>query len=530
MNISVDIPGLIFSLLVGVAITLVLIAAFTYTQSTAQFRLQAGRSKDRSPNPPPLLPYAVPVLGSTISFSNQNIGAYWSWLRLQSTKYGHQAFSIILAGKRTHLIFSVPGISSIFKSRDLSRAGLDQQLGVTLLGMSKADALKAFPYDAEGKEKETTARIHSEHLLSSSAVNGLTMKFMECFQNELCKDECLIEGREVELYGWLWQIIFRASTTALCGSRLREKYPDFNRDYRIWEENMLGLLFGTPRLFAPKAYAARNACVQKLESWLREGYQQPVSDDPAWEPNFGARVVRKRHEFYKQQELSIHGQAGFDLIFLAGILSNATPATGWLLLHILSPLSPAGFRERIMEELESVRQSDDSIDISGLTRLPLLNSAFHEVLRLYVDLLVVRQVDISVALGSHYVRKGDQVMAPSWMTHRDPGQFERPDEFDPERFLTHDTNGKLVCSTAGLNGRYFPFGGGHYMCPGRTFARQEVLGSVAVLLLGYQIEFLEFVGGKRSRGRAHFPGFKQNYAGNQVIGIDGDMKVRTRKR
>ena len=300
---------------------------------------------------------------------------------------------------------------------------------------------------------------------------------------------------------------------------------------------MLGLLFGTPRLFAREAFAARDATVSKLQKWLEHGYEQTRNiEDPDWEPYFGARVMRKRHDFYKQQDMSLKGQAGDDLVFLAGILSNATPTTGWLLLHILSP-TRQDLKRRILDELETARRQDGSIDVVALTKLPLLNSAFHETLRLYVDLLVVRQADTDVALDEHYVRKGEMVMAPTWMTHRNPDFFQRPEEFDPERFLQQDSQtGELTYNVTGLNGRYFPFGGGHYMCPGRTFAKQEVLGSIAVLLLNFDIQFVEFVRQKGQKTKAAagevagFPTLKNNYAGNQVVGIEGDMKVRIKRR
>ena len=43
-------------------------------------------------------------------------------------------------------------------------------------------------------------------------------------------------------------------------------------------------------------------------------------------------------------------------------------------------------------------------------------------------------------------------------------------------------------STKGLNGAYIPFGGGPGMCPGRHFAKQEVICTLATLALKYDIE------------------------------------------
>ncbi|KAF1968908.1 cytochrome P450 [Bimuria novae-zelandiae CBS 107.79] len=534
----VILPSTLGTLTVGLLLPIVVLCTFTYLTTLLRYHLavrNASNGKGNSKNPP-LLPYFIPVLGSTIAFSNQTVGTFWTWLRTQAERYHQDAFSIVLAGKRTHFIFSEDGISSLFKSRQLSRAGLDRQLGVNVLGMSKEDSFKAFPDRAD--EKTSTERLHSEYLLSSTGVHALTEKFIETLLAQLGSDEGLASGVEGNLYEWLWQRVFRASTTALAGSKLLEMYPDFDVDYRVWEDNMLDMLFGTPRLFARQAYRARDACVEKLERWLETGYQhteEEEGEDPDWTPSFGARVMRKRHDLYKQRDLSIHGQAGWDLIFLAGILSNATPATGWLLLHILSPTSASDFRPRIMQELQSCKRTDGSIDIPALTRLPLVNSAFHEVLRLYVDLLLVRRVESSGAIGPHYVRQSEQVMAPTWMTHRNPAFFDRPDIFDPERFLTSDPEtGKLRYRATGLGSKYFPFGGGHYMCPGRMFAKQEVLGTIAVLLLNFDITFAGFVKrtktGWESVGTEDFPTIKNGFAGNQVVGIEGDMRVHIKRR
>ncbi|KAI7090220.1 hypothetical protein KC356_g1639 [Hortaea werneckii] len=529
------------TLISGAILTVILAIAYTYITTLISFHLGVSsrtQASEKSPTRPPLIPYAIPGLGSAIDFSNQKIGHFWSWLQTQSRRYNQQAFSILLAGTRTNFIYSVEGITATFKSRQLSRSGLDQQLGINALGMSKEDAKKAFPADLDPKGKLSTAKIHTEHLLSASAVNSLTIKFMECFVQELQKDSKLKDGAEVNLYEWLWQRIFHASTTSLYGSKLLEMFPDFDKDYKVWEDNMLGLLFGVPRLMIGHAYKARDSNIEKLTAFLEEGYKNVSDGDEDWDPWFGARVVRKRHEYYHQQGLSTKGQAGCDLVFLAGILSNATPATGWLLAHLLSPTSPPDLLPRVMEELKSAQRPDGSVDVPALTKLPLLNSAFHETLRLYVDLLIVRQVDSSVTLaGLHHVRQGEHVMAPSWMTHRDPDTFAQPDAFDPERFLSEDPGtGKLSYNTSKSAGSYFPFGGGHYMCPGRIFAKQEVLGSVATLLLNLDVTFVEFVrekGGRYSsagRGSENFPGLKDNYAGNQVVGMQGDLKVRLKAK
>ena len=534
------------TLVISLVLPLLLICTFTYLTTLSRFHISVRKNASHKKEPastqsPPLIPYVVPGLGSTLSFSNQDVGRFWAYLRRQALRYRQDAFSIIIAGKLTHFIFSPSGVANVFKSRNLSRASLDRQLGVNALGMSTSDSYIAFPDNPAENGSVTTERLHSEHLLSSAAVNLLTKKFMETFTARLDAEENLENGIQLNLYEWLWPRIFHASTTALVGETLLDMYPDFEHDYRVWEENLLPLLFGTPRLFARSAFRARDACVEKLSHWLqaishrRAAEKETDVPDPDWTPDEGARIMRKRHALYEERGLSVHAQAGWDLVFLAGIVSNATPTTGWLLLHILSPTSPPDFRSNIMAELQACQRTYGSLDIAALTRAPRLNAAFHEVLRLYVDLIVVREVDSSGAVGVHKVGQGDQVMAPTWMTHRDPTLFENPDIFDPDRFLTVDKEtGRVGYSVTGRTGAYFPFGGGHYMCPGRVFAKQEVLGTVAVLLLNYQIDFFGFVkqvkGVWKSGSKDEFLGIKKGFAGSQVVGIEGDMRVHLKRR
>jgi cytochrome P450 len=206
-------------------------------------------------------------------------------------------------------------------------------------------------------------------------------------------------------------------------------------------------------------------------------------------------------------------------------------------MHILSPTNPAELRSWIMDEIKSAQREDGSIDVPLLSKLPLLNSMFHEVLRVYVDLLVVRQVDADTTVGPHIAHKNQVIMAPSWLSHRNSEYFAKPDAFDPARFLVDDPEtGKMKFSTAELTGKFFPFGGGRYMCPGRTFAKQEVLGAVAVLLLNFDIDFVEFVKPSKQgytsagKGADGFPNLKNGFAGNVVVGLEGDMKIKLKTK
>lgn len=539
-QMQADRVGLVPQVVAALLITVVTILITNLLWTTREYRKRvddAQKSSKDKPSHVPVIPYAVPGLGSTLSFSTQKVGSYWRWVSAECKQKGINAVSIILSGKKTHFVFTPDGVSSAFKSRALTRFELDRQLGRNSLGMSKEDAVKAFPSDLDPKKSLTTERIHANMLLSTAAVNTLTDKFIEVFQARLSEVDTGGNGVQINLYEWVREQALYASMVSLGGTKLLEMYPNISSEFWAWDEGLVGMLFGTPRLFARAAYSARDNLVDKLEQWLAAGYAASTEDsDLDWESNFGARVMRKRHEYYAQQKMSLRGQASADLIFFGGILTNAIPTIGWMLMHILSPTNPPELRSWVMDEIKSAQLEDGSIDVPLLSKLPLLNSMFHEVLRVYIDLLIVRQVNADTTIGPHIVHKNEVIMAPSWLSHRNPDHFVKPDTFDPARFLVDDPEtGTMKFSTAGLTGKFFPFGGGHYMCPGRTFAKQEVLGAVAVLLLNFDIKFIEFVkpSGQGYTGAGHgadgFPKLKNGFAGNVVVGLEGDMKIKMKK-
>ena len=73
-------------------------------------------------------------------------------------------------------------------------------------------------------------------------------------------------------------------------------------------------------------------------------------------------------------------------------------------------------------------------------------------------------------------------------------------------------------------------------CPGRHFARQEVVAIVAILLTNFDVEFLSFVERDEKgvkdlgRGAEKFPRMAKALPGNQVMGLKGDMRVRIKRR
>jgi cytochrome P450 len=165
------------------------------------------------------------------------------------------------------------------------------------------------------------------------------------------------------------------------------------------------------------------------------------------------------------------------------------PATFWLLFEILSD---ADLYNRAKDALDTTRYPDGSLDSTKLINHPLFQSAYAEVLRLHTASMLTRTVKKTHELDSWTLKRDQTVVVSSHVEHHsaywndvDSSGRSRPaDTFWAERFLTPEGQFSLD----GKQGRYMPYGMGEHMCPGRHFAKYEMLLTFAVFVDRFEIE------------------------------------------
>lgn len=173
-----------------------------------------------------------------------------------------------------------------------------------------------------------------------------------------------------------------------------------------------------------------------------------------------------------------------------------------------------------------------TMQIDSLCRMPLLQSMYAETLRLYTSLFSLRSAShTSFAFGDFIIPKDELVAVDSrvaamdsnvWNTGTLTADADAPhplDRFWADRFLVvpdDRTSGPLRVhpagpktsvpgssaplhgngrdtprfSTDGLTGAWVPYGGGNRQCPGRNFAKQEIILGFAIVLSTLEIELL----------------------------------------
>lgn len=122
--------------------------------------------------------------------------------------------------------------------------------------------------------------------------------------------------------------------------------------------------------------------------------------------------------------------------------------------------------EKLYEEIDRV-VGDQPVQRAHIAQLRYTRMVLQELLRLWgVGWFVPRIAVKDDVVDGVRIRKGKTVIISPFLTHRMEWVWDRPLEFDPERFATGKAEGHHRYA-------YFPFGGGAHQCLGSHFFLAE---------------------------------------------------------
>jgi len=163
------------------------------------------------------------------------------------------------------------------------------------------------------------------------------------------------------------------------------------------------------------------------------------------------------------------------IFFLAGHETSAS-ALGWA-LYLLA-LYP-DVQARVAAEAAGL---GDEIGFSDLSKLRFARDVFRETLRLYPPVpMMVRETTCPEHFRNRDLPKGSQIVLSPWHLHRHQRIWDRPDEFDPDRYATAD--GKACLRKA-----FMPFSAGARVCTGAGFAMVEGPLMLAMLARAFRFQ------------------------------------------
>ncbi|MDK1376069.1 MULTISPECIES: cytochrome P450 [unclassified Sinorhizobium] len=174
------------------------------------------------------------------------------------------------------------------------------------------------------------------------------------------------------------------------------------------------------------------------------------------------------------------------LTFIGAGHETTARALAWTLYCIAN--TPA-YREVMEREIDEVMASGAD-PVEWLGRMPHVLAAFEEALRLYPPAPSINRAAIEedewTSPEGEYVRieKGITVLIMPWTLHRHELHWQKPRAFMPERFLPENRE-KIN------RFQYLPFGAGPRVCIGATFALQEAVIALGVLMHRFRFDLTE---------------------------------------
>ncbi len=150
----------------------------------------------------------------------------------------------------------------------------------------------------------------------------------------------------------------------------------------------------------------------------------------------------------------------------------------WTLIELLR--NPE-WMQRSTADLDALSAAGEDVTYQALRDIPNLEASLKEALRLHPPLiLLMRVVRTPFDVAGVHIAEGKMVGASPAISNRIPEAFEKPDTFDPGRYLAPRDDERAN------PWNWIPFGAGRHRCVGAAFAQMQIKAIFAVLLRDWE--------------------------------------------
>ncbi len=165
------------------------------------------------------------------------------------------------------------------------------------------------------------------------------------------------------------------------------------------------------------------------------------------------------------------------ITFIGAGHETTARALGWTLYCLANSMPDLEILEK---EIDSFFGGSVPEPQYWLDRLPMTRAAFEEAMRLYPPAPSINRAAIADDLyGDVEIKAGVTVLVMPWTLHRHRGLWDQPGAFIPSRFWP-ENRGAID------KFQYLPFGAGPRICIGASFALQEAVIALALLLYRFR--------------------------------------------
>ncbi|KAK4445240.1 cytochrome P450 71B10 [Podospora aff. communis PSN243] len=289
----------------------------------------------------------------------------------------------------------------------------------------------------------------------------------------------------------------------VCGRTLEQMgegwLDKFVRTQKLWLDllvpgvdappvDLLPILAWLPRRFAPwkdKALVVRDGLLSTWNTMLKHAKQS--REDRA----FSSTTSPGKKQPYESvmetalREREKHAFSERDIQFVAGgILDGAADTSVFTAFFLVQAMAAnPHVQRRAQAEIDSVLGTDKvpSMPDIDITKLPYLAACVSEILRWRPTSGsgAPRLCLVEETIGGYRIPKGSVVIMNIWAISHDADEYDRPDEFLPERFLGERDNSRRK--------PVYAFGVGRRECPGQQYGLDALHVAFALILWAYDI-------------------------------------------
>ncbi|KAL9447981.1 hypothetical protein AB3S75_015455 [Citrus x aurantiifolia] len=421
-------------------------------------------------------PRGLPLIGNLHQLESTNFH-YQLWNL--SKKYG-PLMSLRLGLVQTVVVSSVKIANEALKTYDVEFSGRPALVGQQKLTYNGLDIVFA-PYNDKWKEMR---KICVAHLFNASRVRH----FRPVREDEVARmieeisstssaspsPATVVINLSEHLMSLTNSVIFRVAF----GKKFENKAGERSKFHSLLDETSL------------------SGIISRLENNFKEFdafYQQLIEEhaDPN-RPKDQVRgdIVDVLLQVQKDRgEDEVHGftwdniKAVLMNVFV-GATGTSAAAMTWAMTNVVK--NPR-VMEKAQKEVRDLIGDKGFVDEDDLEKLPYIKAILKETFRLYPPVPIIpRETTKSCVIDSYQVPAKTLVYLNGWAISRDPEVWERPDDFDPDRFIIGDkSNIELIGQN---NYELIPFGGGRRFCPGIHMGIATLELAIANLLYKFDWE------------------------------------------
>jgi cytochrome P450 len=460
------------------------------------------------PREPPIITHPIPLVGHVIGMFRHG-ASYFDFIkynlsssapkgqnsnRRYSKEHNYPIYTLPTLTGRTYIITS-PHLAGLIQRSSKSTSFYSAILEVTKRLCALDERSMNIIWTNVNRDQSDFGLMPESHDMIASVLgpgpqlNDITKLQLEVFTETLRKLSP-VAAEEIDLLEWLREQFTLANARTIYGpENLFLMHPELIKDFWIFEQGMFGLLADLlPWIFARKVYLARKRILAGLVEYIeKERYKK------------SSTIIQQRVAINLKHGITPEMAGHCELIMLFAIVGNAIPTSFWLLANIYS--RPELLVEVRKEIEKAVTTPNDGggverriIHVDMLKSVaPVLTSCFRETMRMVANLTSVRWILEDTMIADKYLLKKDSmVQVASGVIHMDEEVWgQDAGEFNPRRFISENAMEKTATAPLPKNvpsAAFRAFGGGSVICPGRHFAQSEIVGFVAAVVMGFDLE------------------------------------------